>query len=171
MQPEIFWIPSPWPGRLATLPRPRGEDWLEDEISGFRQVGVDVMVSALESAEAAELGLIGEAETCQRKGIEFISFPIPDRGVPKSVQIAQELAQSLKIKLASGKNVAIHCRAGVGRSSVLAACVLMLAGMDSETAFDRIQLARGMRVPDCEEQKDWVERFGKALSTEDLKVQ
>ena len=44
MQPEIYWIPSPWSGRLAVLPRPRG-DWLEDEFSEFRRMGVDVMVS------------------------------------------------------------------------------------------------------------------------------
>jgi|SRR5437867_3612646 len=159
MQPEIYWIPSPWSGRLAVLPRPRGDDWLEDEFSEFRRMGVDVMVSALESREADELGLSREAWICQKKGIEFISFPIPDGGVPSSAKATLELARSLKARLEAGKNVAIHCRAGVGRCPTLAACVLLLAGMDVDAAFHRIQAARGARVPDMPEQKVWTEKF------------
>src|SRR5205823_14061853 len=75
MQPEIYWIPSPWRGRLAILPHPRGGDWLEDEIAGFRRMGVDIVVSALEKAEEALLELTQERELCQAQGMEFISFP------------------------------------------------------------------------------------------------
>jgi protein-tyrosine phosphatase len=159
MQPEIYWIPSPWPGRLAVLPHPRGEDWLEDEIGEFRQMGVNVMVSALESREAAELGLSKEEEICRKNGIEFISFPIPDGGVPASPKATFELARTIQARLEAGKNVAIHCRAGVGRAPVLAACVLVLAGIDVDAAFQGIQAVRGARVPDKPEQKEWVERF------------
>ena len=159
MQPEIYWIPSPWRGRLAILPHPRGEDWLDDEISEFRQMSVDVMVSALENREAAELGLSMEEEICPKKGIEFISFPIPDGGVPASPKATFELARTIQARLEAGKNVAIHCRAGVGRAPVLAACMLVLAGIDVDAAFQGIQAVRGARVPDKPEQKEWVERF------------
>jgi hypothetical protein len=30
MKPELFWIPTPSPGRLAMAPRPRGGDWLDE---------------------------------------------------------------------------------------------------------------------------------------------
>jgi protein-tyrosine phosphatase len=159
MQPEIYWIPSPWPGRLAVLPRPQGDDLLEEEIREFRRMGVDVMVSALESREAAELGLSQEEKMCQQEGIEFISFPIPDGGVPASSNATLELARSLQAKLEAGKNVAIHCRAGVGRCPTLAACVLLLAGMEPDAAFERIQAVRGARIPDMPEQKKWVDKF------------
>jgi protein-tyrosine phosphatase len=122
-------------------------------------MGVDVMVSALEGREADELGLSKEAWICQKKGIEFISFPIPDGGVPASPKAALELARSLKARLEAGKTVAIHCRAGVGRCPTLAACVLLLAGIDVDEAFDRIQAVRGARVPDMPEQKTWTEKF------------
>lgn len=159
MQPEIYWIPSPWPGRLAVLPRPRGDDRLEDEFNELRGMGVDVMVSALEGREAEELGLSREAWICQKKGIEFISFPIPDGGVPASAKATLELVRSLKARLEAGKNVAIHCRAGIGRAPTLAACVLLLAGMEVDAAFSRIQAVRGARVPDMLEQKAWTEKF------------
>src|SRR5439155_24077354 len=109
MQPEIYWIPSPWPGRLAVLPRPRGGDWLEDEINGFREAGVDVMVSALEEPEEAMLELSEESELCRAKGIEFFSFPIPDGTAPTSEKAVGELVRLLETRLAAGKNVAIHC--------------------------------------------------------------
>jgi protein-tyrosine phosphatase len=161
MKPEIYWIPSPWPGRLAVLPRPRGGDWLEDEIGGFREAGVDVMVSALEESEEAMLELSEESELCRAKGIEFISFPITDGTVPVSEKAVGELARILESRLASGKNVAIHCRAGIGRCATLAACVLILSGMNHQVAFERIQQSRGCHVPDKKEQEDWVERFSR----------
>ena len=141
------------------MPRPQGDDSLEDVFSEFRRMGVDVMVSALEGREADELGLSKEAWVCQKKGIEFISFPIPDGGVPASAQATLELARSLKARLEAGKNVAIHCRAGVGRCPTLAACVLLLGGIDVDAAFHRIQAARGARVPDMPGQKVWTEKF------------
>jgi protein-tyrosine phosphatase len=164
MPPEIYWIPSPWPGRLAVLPRPRGGDWLEDEINGFREAGVNVMVSALEKPEEAMLELSEEAELCRAKGIEFFSCPIPDGTAPTSEKAVGELVRLLETRLAAGKNVAIHCRAGIGRCIVLAACTLALAGVEPDTAFQKIQQARGCHVPDKKEQEEFVKRFAENLT-------
>jgi protein-tyrosine phosphatase len=162
MRTELFWIEGPWPGRLAIMPRPRGGDWLEDEIRAWRTAGVDTVVSALCAEEVAELDLTEEAALCQANGIEFLDFPVTDRSVPESTQKTAEFVRPLLKLLGEGKKVAIHCRQGVGRSSLLAACVLTLAGMASEAAFDRIRQARGCEVPDTAEQRMWVARFAKA---------
>ena len=45
--------------RLAIAPRPRGGDWLEDDVRLLQRAGVDVIVSALTPVEAEELGLLG----------------------------------------------------------------------------------------------------------------
>ena len=60
MKPDIYWIPGPWAGRLAILARPRGGDWLVDEIEGWRDAGVQVIVSLLSEEETTELGLADE---------------------------------------------------------------------------------------------------------------
>jgi hypothetical protein len=78
--PHLFWIPGPWRGRLAIAARPRGGDWL-DETKSWRQAGLDVVVSLLETEEADQLGLALEGELAISSGLRFISFPIPDRGV------------------------------------------------------------------------------------------
>jgi hypothetical protein len=80
MIPTVHWIEAPPPGRLAIVPRPRAGDWLGDEIAGWRAAGIDLVVSLLEPEEAAELGLQDEAGLCRQNTIEFVSFPIPDRG-------------------------------------------------------------------------------------------
>jgi hypothetical protein len=69
--------------RLGIMPRPRGNDWLSDDLRILRQAGVDVIVSALIALEAEELGLAAEAQECAQNGLLFISFPIEDRSSPR----------------------------------------------------------------------------------------
>jgi len=154
--------------RLAIVPRPRGQDWLPDDIDLLRAAGIDVIVSALTPTETEELGLLKEAECCRTNGIEFLSFPIEDRSVPPSSISFTELLNSLKASLAEGKAVGVHCRAGIGRSSLIAAALLIQSGLSPDAAFLTIQEARGCPVPDTVEQRNWVERYrGADASTPD----
>ncbi|MGE0422432.1 MAG: protein-tyrosine phosphatase family protein [Reyranellaceae bacterium] len=159
MLSSVYWIESHGPGRLAIMARPRAGEWLDDEVAGWRAQAIDVVVSLLEHSEIAELDLREEAELCRARDIEFIQFAIPDRGVPASRREARTLARRLTGMLSDGKAVAIHCRAGIGRSSLIAACALVCAGVGPIEAFDRIAKARGVAVPDTEQQRDWVVQF------------
>jgi protein-tyrosine phosphatase len=165
MRPKIHWIDLPAGARLAIMPRPRAGDWLDGEIASWRADGIDVIVSLLEAGEVEELGLHQEAGRCHDLAIEFISFPVPDGGVPASMREAMALAEALVARLNEGKAVAVHCRAGIGRSSLIAACVLVLLGFAPGTALDRIGKARGVKVPDTEGQRDWVDMFREATKT------
>jgi protein-tyrosine phosphatase len=69
-----------------------------------------------------------------------------------------------------GNAVAVHCRAGIGRSSLIAACVLVLLGFAPGMAFDLIGKARGVKVPDTEEQRDWVDMFREVTKTGGIKA-
>jgi protein-tyrosine phosphatase len=64
--------------------------------------------------------------------------------------------------LRDGRSIAIHCRAGIGRSSVIAACALICFGIEAEKALALIGASRGLIVPDTDEQRDWVVDFGNA---------
>ena len=159
MKPDVYWIEGSWPGKLAILARPRGEDWLADEIVGLKEAGLDVVVSCLTPTEESELGLSDEAKTVRQHGLTFISFPISDYSVPTSKAETQEVVNELREHLSRGNCIGIHCRQGIGRSSLVAACVLVTSGESAETAFERIQSARGRAVPDTAEQKRWVAAF------------
>ena len=164
MKTELYWIDGPWSGKLAIVPRPRGGDWLEDEVGAWRQAGLDVVVSLLTQDEVADLDLTQEAKLSRAKGIEFVVFPIPDRSVPLSRKDTVELVKILHTLLAEGKNVGAHCRQGIGRSALLAACLLVFAGIEPKTAFRHVSVARGSVVPETLEQRDWVIAFARELS-------
>src|SRR5579859_4696157 len=117
MPTAIHWINAGGPARLGIMARPRAGDWLEDEIQSWLSAGVEVVVSLLEREEVSELGLEMEAAICRSAGIEFLSFPVADRGVPAEPGSALALAAGLA---QSKRSIVIHCRAGIGRSAVLA---------------------------------------------------
>jgi len=157
MQVEIYRIRNIGDGFLAIMAKPRAADWLEDEIAGLRQIGIDVVVSLLEPPEILELGLSRESDLCTKNGMAFVSFPVPDRGVPESTERALDLAARLFERLNLGDDVVIHCRSGIGRAAMLAAAVLFRDGIAPAEAFHLISEARRVPVPDTEEQLRWVE--------------
>ena len=157
MSPDLFWIVGPWRGRLAIATRPRGGDWLKDELEGLRRAGVDVVVSLLEINEADQLDLVNERQAAEANGIRFISFPIPDRGIPASVPPAISLMADLAGALEKGQNIAVHCRQGIGRSGLIAAGVLTIAGASPADAVQAVSSARGLSIPETPDQRQWVE--------------
>jgi protein-tyrosine phosphatase len=163
MYPALYWIESPFPGKLAISARPRGGDWLEDEIAAWREAGVDAVTSLLTPDEVKDLDLSAEPSLSESHSIRFRSFPIPDRGVPSSQTKAASLIRTLKEDLEAGRNVTVHCRQGIGRSGLIAAGVLISAGMSSKEALRRIGEARGLPVPETSEQRDWIEQLSGAL--------
>jgi len=166
---RLYWIDIRAAGRIAIMARPRAGDWLESEIDAWKKFGLDIVVSLLEPAEISELGLRDEAVRCGARGIDFISLPIPDRGLPASEREVSRLAHSLLTSVQVGRSVAIHCRAGIGRASLMAACLLICSGMGAEEALALIREARGLSVPDTDAQRDWVLSFGRHYRDEVLR--
>jgi len=143
--------------------RPRSGEWASSEFSGLAALGVTDLVSLLESSEARDLELHNEASLCGAASIAFHAFPIPDRGTPSSVSALSKLACNLYHSVADGHGVAIHCRAGIGRSGLVAAAVLMHGGHSMERALSQISKARGVPVPDTPEQAEWLRTHRAAI--------
>jgi protein-tyrosine phosphatase len=156
MRGEVHPIRGPWRGQLAILARPRGNDWLSDEIQSWREAGIDVVVSLLTAPENLELGLVDESKVAKNVGINFVSFPISDYSVPASEEAVLELSRNLNDMLSMGKCVGIHCRQSIGRSGLIAACLLVVAGETPADAFEQVIAGRGAPVPDTLEQQNWV---------------
>jgi protein-tyrosine phosphatase len=156
MRATTFTVRAPGPGRLSTMARPRGGDWLEDEMASLRQAGADVLVCMLTVPEMRELDLTEEAATAEAAGMRFIGLPTPDRGTP-DLQQFRALVAEIAADLENGQHVVVHCRMGIGRSSLVVAGVLIAQGMPPSDAWARISDARGLAVPDTPEQRHWLE--------------
>lgn len=159
MLTELFWIAGPWPGRLAISARPRGGDWLEDEIRDWRDAGIEFVVSLLMPDEVSDLNLDREQTVCEANGLRFLSLPIVDRGVPSSESNASKLIAQLDAELSRGVNINVHCRQGLGRAGMIASSLLIEKGVAPDQAIRRVSKTRGSPVPETSEQRDWIDHF------------
>lgn len=156
MKTDLYWIPGPFAGRLAICPRPRGGDWLGDELAEWKSDGVAAVVSLLSPEEVLELELGEEPALCQQLDMLYIHLPVKDRAVPESKVKFVSLVESIITLLKAGQHVAVHCRQGIGRAGLAAAAVLAAEGMSSDQAWAQVSAARGKTVPDTPEQWDWL---------------
>ncbi|MEZ5324105.1 MAG: hypothetical protein R3F19_03475 [Verrucomicrobiales bacterium] len=150
-EPSIYIIESIGSGFLAVMARPVPGEWVDDEFAGIAAFGISRVVSLLESHEANEIGPGQEADLCERHNMEFVSYPIRDRELPESVTDFALFTHSLYESIGGGTNTVVHCRAGI-----VAAGVLLHSGFEPDAAFQCIATARGMAVPDTEEQRQWI---------------
>lgn len=168
MQAKVYWTEEKHPGRIAIVPRPRGGEWIEDEVAAWREAEIDVIVSLLDANETESFELAREAEFCEANGISFFSFPIADRRVPVSKNAFLELINKLKMLLVKGKNVGIHCRQSIGRSALLAAALMVLFGVNPDAAFQELSEVRGLDVPETGEQRSWIENLAEELAMQSV---
>jgi protein-tyrosine phosphatase len=159
MRADIHWVSGPWQGKLCIGPRPRGDDWLDDDIARLRSEGIDTILSLLTTEEGRNLGLRNEGSAAETHGITFISFPIPDMQVPSSSERVMPVVATINSELSEGRNVFIHCRQGIGRTGLIAACLLLKSGWTPQNAMEHLSAARGLPVPETEEQRRWIHDY------------
>lgn len=156
MGPTFYEIELIGSGFLAVMAKPVAGEWIDDEFAGLYQAGIRKVVSLLEDHEAYEVGLAEEQELCAKHDLDYASYPIPDRGLPPSVSSFAELTKSIYHGSAGGQSTVIHCRAGIGRTGLVAAGVLLHAAFSVDDAFAHITQRRGVEVPDTQEQREWL---------------
>ncbi len=152
---EIYWVDATLPGKVGVCERPRGGNFLRDDMHHLRQLGVDVLVSALVDQEVERAWLLPAPEAATLAGIELVRIPTSNLGTP-NLEDVFPLLEQLAARVRDGHGVAAHCWAGVGRSPTIAASLLVLLGHEPEDAWTRITLARGRETPDTKEQTRWV---------------
>ena len=151
---RIYWIKLPEVGRIAVMPRP-----MPDQFAELKQVGVDCVVSLLEADEAERLGLGGEFGLARAEGMDFLNLAVADHGIPSAVAPVEAMATEISKRLKAGQGVAVHCYAGLGRSPLLIAAVLIDNGCSTVEACDLISAARGYSVPEMDEQFHWLKTY------------
>lgn len=101
--------------------------------------GFDVVVLAAEEYQPAEWKL---------PGIEVIHVPMADVPVllrPEQLRAVRLAAADVARHLTLGRRVLVTCRAGLNRSSLIAAAALVLSGR--QTPLEAIRLIRERRSP------------------------
>ncbi len=162
-EPSLFVVERLSGAFLAVMPRPVPGEWLEDSLQRLKEAGVRRVVSLLEEPEAEMMGLRDECVICGNLGMDFVSFPIKDRSVPSDMEGFKRFTEDLYLSLREGGSLAVHCRAGIGRATLVAVGVLLWFDYDVESALARVERSRGVAVPDTDDQRDWLVGYQRTM--------
>ena len=104
--------------------------------------GAGVLVSLVEDSELEVLGIPELFERSEAHGMQVVRFPIPDGGVPGSLEDFSQLVERILGTARAGRNVVIHCRGGLGRSGLVAAACLAALGAGAAEAIAAVRRVR-----------------------------
>lgn len=147
-------VPAPGtPGLIGMTLCPGKKDpyaafgaWERDmaaDLQVIRDWGASTIVSLLQEPEFALLG-VADFEEQVSANFRWLSLPIPDRGVPDAeFEERWAIAEpELRGRLVAGERVLLHCRAGLGRTGMIAARLLLEFGMTPPQALAAVRRAR-----------------------------
>jgi ADP-ribosylglycohydrolase/protein-tyrosine phosphatase len=156
----------PLPGRIGLTFCPGkkdpGRDWnrsLETDVRRLKEhYGATLLVSLIEDSELALLQVESLFVVAREAGIRVRRLPIRDASVPRSDEDVIAVVRLVLAVASTGDAVVIHCRGGLGRAGLLAACCLVALGKAPAEAVLAVRSARTDAVENLEQEK-FVERF------------
>lgn len=143
------------PGQLAGTPLPGVVSSVQHDLKGLKRVNVTALISLtstpLDAAALAEYRMTAHW------------FPIPDMGAP-DMQMAREICTTIDRLRADNAVIAVHCRAGLGRTGTILVAYLIWRG---QTAMDALETARRFEPKwvQSETQIQFLERFARELQS------
>lgn len=145
-----------YPGRIY-----RGV--LADDLATLRRANVRRLILLVEDAELERWGDPQIVSRGSEAGIEIMRHPMPDGGVPSSVEVMDEILGQLR-PAHRHENVAVACMGGVGRTGMVAACALVEAGASPRDAIEQVRRVRHQGAVETERQESFVTTFADHLA-------
>ena len=134
-------LPFGLPGRVFRSPMPFGSyDPQGESLRKFKQEQISVIVLLAEDEECIHKAGRDLRALYLQEGFQVCCLPIPDYGVPAHEDLEQAVEATIEHARA-GRNIAVHCSAGIGRTGLF-------------TAF----LAKQVLGPSGEDAIAWVRR-------------
>ncbi len=161
--PNSYWIE---PGKLLGGEHPCGETDNEtrERLQMLLGAGVTSFVDLTEEGEMTEYQpLLQQLD----ERVRYWRIPVLDHGVPDSAAHMTEIIDVIAAELSGQHLVYVHCRAGIGRTGMAAACHLIASGQDNEAALESLQTLwkqsarsrRWPRAPETEAQVQFVKAW------------
>ncbi|XP_072895967.1 cyclin-dependent kinase inhibitor 3 isoform X1 [Hemitrygon akajei] len=104
-------------------------------------------------------------ESYQQEGFMVHHHPLPDGSVP-DIASCWKILEELRICLENGKTTLVQCYGGLGRSCLIAACLLQLSDtMLPEEAINLLRELRGTRAIQTVKQYNYLHDFRDNVAT------
>ncbi len=153
--PNSYWV---LPGRLLAGEYPGGAtaELTRERLSRLLGAGIDCFLDLTQPQE------ILAYEAALPAGVRYLRRPILDHGTPTDPAEMAEILEGLRRALRDGRVIYLHCRAGIGRTGMVAGCLLVEQGFSGEEALAELnrlwrQSARSGQWPAVPETSDQVE--------------
>ncbi|QCI66654.1 dual specificity protein phosphatase family protein [Phreatobacter stygius] len=138
MIPVALPVDAPWAIALTYCPGRDGD--LDGDVAAIVAWRATIVLSLVEDREFPDAP--GLDERLSRQGIRWLRYPVADYGTPQDLPAWRAMADELRAALDLGGRLVIHCRAGLGRSGMIAARLLVERGLPAAAA---IAIVRGAR--------------------------
>ncbi len=138
-------VTTPSGARLLLTPCPGTKDTsVGAAVNTLKEAGADAVITMLTNADIKKLGVEHLGSEIEQQGIAWFQLPIEDDCAPEAIfeeafaKSKDELLELLKNKA----TIAIHCRGGTGRTSLMAAILLLESGESWTEIKPHIQAAK-----------------------------
>ena len=135
--PESYWV---LPGRFLAGEHPAqfGNPQDTERLDDLLNAGIDSFFDLTQPGELpAYVPLLQRQAGSRGIRVNYRSFPILDRGLPKPAQMLKIL-DSIDAALGVGQGVYLHCWGGVGRTGLTVGCYLVRHGRTGTEALRQI---------------------------------
>lgn len=133
-------LPTVVEGRIYLSPMPgRWEPFVVNEVEILKhKINIVVRLSSTEETRERAPDYMN---AITKKHILWteINYPINNYSIPQDFASFDRLIETIKTMLIGGKIILIHCGAGIGRTGIVAACLLMKFGYNYEGAIKAVK--------------------------------
>lgn len=132
-------------GALIFTPCPgtRGAS-LVDSLAQLKDAGAEAVITVMPNDEMASNGVTELPDACRNTDLQWFHFPIEDDASPgEAFRQAWETGRSRVVEILDRSGtVAIHCKGGSGRTSLMAAIILCERGMNHDQILAQVKSLR-----------------------------
>ena len=154
---NCYWVV---PGKLLAGEYPGGtsSESTRERLKRLTEAGISAFVDLTQPGELAPY------EAQLPPGVDYVRKPIPDHGLPEGRSDMAGILATLRRALDASRCVYLHCRAGIGRTGMVAGCFLAEQGLGGEGALTELnrlwqqsaRCAHWPSIPETDAQVEYV---------------
>lgn len=117
---------------------------LNTSLDEIKAAGAEAILTLMTQVELDKNDLGDLGKSVKAKGMSWFHLPIKDDEVPEMpfLTVWETAGPAIHRLIEQGKNIAVHCKGGSGRTGLITAQILFERGEEIESLMKRIKLLR-----------------------------